>query len=198
MKPWLFIRRELTYLLRHRGVRVMLAAAGVALILVVIAMVSWAPLARQQALLVQRVEHTRRDVLMQTQADDINRGYRHAVQALQTVTDKLAQTASQARLVESIDQAARRARVRIVSQAYEELREQNGYQPLLANLTLLGGYPALRVLTRELPELPAWCVVQEARFESPRDKSADVKAQIRLACYRTPGGHTSKGKGPAT
>lgn len=193
MKPWLRLRQELAYLLRHRGARVLLAASGAALILVAAASIYWYPLAHQHASLMQRVNDARRDVLMQTQAGEINRGYQHAVQALQTVTDKLAQTASQARLVESIEQVARRARVRIVSQAYEELREQNGYQPLLANLTLLGSYPALRVLTRELPELPAWCVIQEARFETSRDKSADVKAQIRLACYRTPGGRTPKG-----
>lgn len=193
MKYWLLFRRELAYSLRHRGARAMLAVAGVAVILVAAASIYWAPQARQYASLTQRVQDARRDVLMQTQADEINRGYRHAVQALQTVTDKLAQTASQARLVESIDQVSRRARVHIVSQAYEELREQNGYQPLLANLTLLGAYPALRMLTRELPELPAWCVIQEARFETSRDKSSDVKAQIRLACYRTPGGRAPRG-----
>lgn len=193
MKPWLHLRQELAYLLRHRGARVLLAANGAALILVAAVSIYWYPLAHQHASLMQSVNDVRRDVLMQTQAGEINRGYQHALQALQTVTDKLAQTASQARLVESIDQVARRARVRILSQAYEELREQNGYQPLLANLTLLGSYPALRVLTRELPELPAWCVIQEARFETSRDKSADVKAQIRLACYRTPGGRTPKG-----
>lgn len=193
MKYWLCFRRELAYLLRHRGARSMLAVSGVAIILVAAASMYWYPHARQHAALAQRVDDARRAVLMQTQADDINRGYQHALRALQTVTEKLAQTASQARLVESIDHVARRARVRIVSQAYEELREQNGYQPLLANLTLLGAYPALRVLTRELPELPAWCVIQEARFETSRDKSADVKAQIRLACYRTPGGRTPKG-----
>lgn len=193
MKQWVRFRRELAYLLRYRGARAMLAASGAAVILVAAASMYWYPHAHQHASLMQRVDAARRDVLMQTQAGEINRGYQHAVQALQTVTEKLAQTASQARLVESIDQVARRARVRIVSQAYEELREQNGYQPLLANLTLLGTYPALRVLTRELPELPAWCVIQEARFETSRDKSADVKAQIRLACYRTPGGHTPKG-----
>lgn len=193
MKHWLHWRRELAYLLRHRHVRAMLVTSTAAIILVAAASVYWYPQAHQQASLTQQVDAARRDVLMQTQAGEINRGYQHAAQALLVVTEKLAQTASQARLVESIDQVARRARVRIVSQAYEELREQNGYQPLLANLTLLGTYPALRVLTRELPELPAWCVIQEARFETSRDKSADVKAQIRLACYRTPGGRTPKG-----
>lgn len=192
MNYWTLLRLEIAYLLRHRGVRAMSVAVGVIAGLNIAALAYWLPHARQHDARTAQVEQARRDLLMLTQAEEINRSYRHALQALESVSDKLAQSASQARLVESIDRVARRARVTIMSQAYEEAREQHGYQPLLANLTLLGSYPALRTLTRDLPELPAWCVIQEARFESSRDKSTDVKAQIRLACYRKPGGHGPK------
>jgi Tfp pilus assembly protein PilO len=80
--------------------------------------------------------------------------------------------------------------VRIVSETYEEGR--GGAQPMLnAELSVQGGYPALRDFLHDLSTLPTWSEVQEVRLESVLGAGTQ-KGRIRVMTYRRASAESAK------
>lgn len=179
---------EFRYSVRHplarAGVRVLLGAA----LMLGGALALWWPAQHASDGLQAQIAAKRRALVETQQADELLRRYAGAQQSVPVLEKKLGQSVSQAQLVESLSRLAHRHGVRVASETYEEGRSTGGQALLLAELTVQGGYSAVRNFLRDLPTLPMWTEVHEVRFEATRG-SATVRGRIRVATYRAaPGG----------
>lgn len=167
------------------------ARTGLIAVLVTLAMVAisivffWWPVARDYGNLVQEVQQARRAAVDAQQRAELIRAYHRAAETATAIERKLDTPLRQAKLVEGLGQLARKRGVRVLSESYEEGKAQNGYLPLAVDMSLQGNYASVHGFLAEIPSLPAWVEVQEARFEGIRDAGGRlVRAQIRLVAYR--------------
>ena len=179
---------ELRYAARHplarAGVRALLAVAVVA----AGTLAFWWPARHADDALQAELATKRRALIETQQADELMRLYASAQKSVPVLEQKLEQSVSQAQLVDSLARLARQHGVRVASETYEEGRSAGGQALLLAELTVQGGYGAVRNFLRDLPSLPMWTEVHEVRLEGARG-AAGVRGRIRVATYRAaPGG----------
>jgi Tfp pilus assembly protein PilO len=174
---------DLLYGARHPWARAGLWACGAAggLLLVVLAL--WWPAQRERALLEDKIAGKRREFVQTQQADELLRAYTQARKEVALLEKKLEHAATQSQLVENFARLARKHGVKIISETYEEGRAA-GSQPMLnAELSVQGGYPALRDFLHDVSALPTWSEVQEVRLESVQG-AATQKGRIRVMTYR--------------
>jgi Tfp pilus assembly protein PilO len=174
---------DVRYSFRHPWIRAGLIATAAVGILTLIALAFWWPAKTSRAELEEQIASKRRTLVQLQQADELLRIYTRAQKDVLALEKKLANAATQAQLVEQLGRLARRHKVTVLSETYEEGRSTGSYGVLNTELTVQGSYPALRDFLRSLPELPVWAEVQELRLEAARDAGA-VKGRIRIATYR--------------
>ncbi len=156
-------------------------AAAAALLLVAVAV--WWPAQHERAKLEDTIGGKRRELVQAQQADELLRAYGKARKEVALLEKKLEHAATQSQLVENFARLARKHGVKIVSETYEEGRAA-GAQPMLnAELSVQGGYPALRDFLHDVSALPTWSEVQEVRLESVQG-AATQKGRIRVMTYR--------------
>jgi len=176
---------NLRYSLRHPTVRLGLVVAVITSTAVLIMTLGyWWPVHHGHELLVGEVKLKRRMVVEAMQAKELASAYRLASQNIVMLEEKLEADSSQAGLVQNVTELARDRGIRILSEAYDEGREENGYVPLHQEIALQGDYSALRRFLMDIHTLPSWTVVQESRFEGSRKQPGRVKATIKLVTYR--------------
>jgi Tfp pilus assembly protein PilO len=174
---------DLRYSARHPWARAGMwtCALTAALMLVVVAV--WWPEQRERAALEDTIAGKRRELVQTRQADELLRAYGQARKEVALLEKKLDHAATQSQLVENFARLARKHRVKIISETYEEGRAA-GAQPMLnAELSVQGGYPALRDFLHDVSALPTWSEVQEVRLESVQG-AATQKGRIRVMTYR--------------
>lgn len=177
------------FLLRHPWIRIGLGAAlCAALTVLTIATFHWQPLAQEQREVDQRLNSARRAVIEARVKQNLLSAYRHAAQSVPPIEQKLSASVSQAELVKSLAQLARRHGVRLHAESYEEGRAVGAHGVIVANLGLAGSYASLRHFLAGLPELPMWVELAEARLEGARSGEHQVRAQFRLLAYRSAAG----------
>jgi Tfp pilus assembly protein PilO len=174
---------DVRYSFRHPWIRAGLILAAAVGVLVLIALAFWWPAKSSRVELEEQIASKRRMLVNLQQADELLRMYTRAQKDVPVLEKKLANAATQAQLVEQLGRLARRHKVTVLSETYEEGRGTSSYGILNTELTVQGSYPALRDFLRSLPELPVWAEVQELRLEAARDAGA-VKGRIRIATYR--------------
>jgi Tfp pilus assembly protein PilO len=176
------VRYSAGYPLARAGLIAALATSAIVAVSIVI---FWWPVAREHGDLNHQVQIARRAAVEAQQTAELIHAYRHAVDTVTVVERKLDTPVRQAKLVESLGHLARKRGVRVLSESYEEGKAQNGYVPLTLDLSLQGNYASVHGFLAEIPNLPAWVEVQEARFEGIREAGGrQVRAQIRLIAYR--------------
>jgi len=172
---------ELRYGARHPWARAGSWVCAVAAALALVALAVWWPAQRDRSALEDKISSARRALVQAQQADELLSAYARASKDAALLEKKLEHAATQAQLVESFAQLARRHGVRILTETYEEGR---GPQPALGSeLAVQAAYPALRDFLRDLSALPTWSEVQEVRLESVQG-SAPQKGRIRIITYR--------------
>jgi len=176
-------RRDLLYSLRHPWVRAASWACAAAAALALAAVVFWLPLSQAQAALENEIAAKRREFVHTERAEELLRAYERARKEVVLLEKKLEHAATQAQLVENIGRLARKHGVRLRGESYEEGRSAGAQPTLTAELTVQGGYRALRGFMRDFATLPTWSEVQEVRLEKER-KSTTVRGRIRVVTYR--------------
>ena len=174
---------DLRYSARHPWARAGLwtCAGTAALMLAVVAV--WWPENHERAALEDTIAGKRRELVQARQADELLRAFAQARKEVALLENKLEHAATQSQLVENFARLARRHGVKIVSETYEEGRAA-GAQPVLnAELSVQGGYPALRDFLQDVSALPTWSEVQDVRLESVQG-AATQKGRIRVMTYR--------------
>ncbi len=180
------LRRELAdlrYSARHPWARAGLRAFAAAAALVFAVLAFWWPAQHEQAALEDKIISKRRALIQAQQADELLSAYARARKDVALLEKKLQHAATQAQLVENFARLARNYGVKIVTETYEEGRGAGTQPTLSAELTVQGGYPALRDFVRDLSALPTWSEVQEVRLESVQG-AATQKGRIRIVTYR--------------
>lgn len=179
--------QDVRYPLRHPVVRMGLWV-NVALALMTVALIAfWWPVAREHQTLTAAVDGKRRQMMNALQAGDMLRAYRHAQVAVPKLEEKLRTGARQSELIDHLGRLAREHNVRVLAQSFEDGKVRGAYLPLQVNLTLQGGYSAVRDLLDGLPSLPVWTEIQEINLERSRESPDAVRAQLRLLTFRRTG-----------
>jgi len=174
---------DLRYSARHPWARAGLWTCAVAAVLMLVAVAVWWPERHDRAALEDAIAGKRRELVQARQADELLRTYAQARKEVALLEKKLEHAATQSQLVENFARLARKHGVKIVSETYEEGRAA-GAQPMLnAELSVQGGYRALRDFLQDVSTLPTWSEVQEVRLESVQG-AATQKGRIRVMTYR--------------
>lgn len=177
---------DLRYAARHRWARAGLWACAAMAAAVLAAFALWWPAQREQAALEQEVAAKRRGLAQAQQSEELLRAYRQASGEVALLEAKLQHAATQAQLVQELARLAHKRYVRIVSETYEDSRGAGAQPALSAELSVQGGYPALRDFVNDLSTLRTWSEVQEVRFENVQG-AATQKGRIRIVTYRQAG-----------
>lgn len=177
-------------LLRHPGLRLGLVVLLLAAMTVsAVAWTQWRPVSREHAALQAAIVVTRHDAMQRQHTRILLRAYRESDRAVLEAEQKLRTAARQADLVTGLARLAEAHDVRILGQSHEQARATktegaaSGSRRLL-NLRLEADYAALRAFLNELPALPSWVTVEEARLEGSRESPGQLHAQLRLAVLR--------------
>jgi Tfp pilus assembly protein PilO len=173
----------LRYSARHPWARGGLWAVCAAAVLAAAAAAAWWPAQREHAALESEIAARRSSLVQARQAEEVSRAYEQARGAVAVLEKKLQHGATQAQLVESFARLARKHGVKIVAETYDEGRNPAVQPALSAELTVLGSYPALREVLRELSALPTWSEVHEVRLETVQGTPTQ-KGRIRIVTYR--------------
>lgn len=174
---------DLRYSARHPWARAGSWACAAAAVLAFVVLVLWWPAQRGQAAIEDKIVSKRRALIQAQQADELSSAYARAHKDVALLEKKLQHAATQSQLVENFARLARNHGVKIVTETYEEGRGAGTQPTLSAELTVQGGYPALRDFLRDLSALQTWSEVQEVRLESVQG-AATQKGRIRIVTYR--------------
>ena len=158
-------------------------AAGVVLAILVV-LAYWWPMQYKKQQLAEEVNTLRRVLVSDAEAEQLLREYKKAKKQVTQLQTKLKHQSSQSDLVRNIGKLARKHRIRIISEAYDQTTAKGSYRGLVLNLQLQGRYAAIRAFVYGIPTLPSWTVVQDARFSALRSSGRQVKANLRLVTYR--------------
>jgi Tfp pilus assembly protein PilO len=183
------IKADLVFSLRHPRVRYSIVGFVLAMLLVLIVGVFfWWPVMHHVNRLKVEMDNRRREIASAEHNARLAQASGHAAQQMAMIEKKLDTSVTQAALVQNIATLARRNKVTIISEAYEEGREKDGYAPLVHELMVQAGYPELRGFISGVQQLPTLTIVQEAILTRSSNSSA-IKAQLNIITYRRAAGH---------
>lgn len=125
----------------------------------------------------------RKDIIHHTQKIELAKAYYHTKDAIIELENKLNAKNSQAALVGNLTRLAKLDKIKILSESYEEGREENGYIPLYQEIILQGKYPAIKRFLSDVQALKTWTVIREARLERVKKRNY-IKAVLTLVTFR--------------
>lgn len=177
---------RLAYSLRCQALRRSLGLLlAVALGCLLLALLWWAPLQRQQRELAGQLEARRTAAVRAERLRQALAAQQAVLPLIATLEGKLQRRATQADLVQGIARLARQRGLRVLAQTFEEGKPQpGGAQPLYLELGLAGDYAALRRFTGDLASLPMWIEIVEERLERTGRGEVPLQAHLRLLTYR--------------
>lgn len=177
---------SLRYSLRHPIVRASIIANLVVWGIILITLVAyWRPAERQTNNLTKTIEQKRRETRNAIYAENVAQAYAKSAKEVVALEKKLNIDAAQASLVKNLGLLAKKENAKILSEAYEEGKEQGDYIPLHLQLTLQGNYISLRKFILGLETLPTWSMVQEVTLSRESENgNENIKAYLRLITYR--------------
>lgn len=175
--------RDLKYSARHPVARRGLWVCIITTVFILAAAGFWWPAKRTQHELSDQIAAQRRELVQAQQAGKLMRAYAIVQKDVPMLEKKLKQAVSQAHLVDRLGRLARESGIRLLGEAYEERKDGSGRLLLMAELTVQGGYPAVRDFLRGIQSLPIWTEVQEIRLESSRDSNA-IKGRVVIITHR--------------
>lgn len=161
-----------------------LAALAVALLDLVVLAFVWAPAAWDCRRLERNI-FARRESRMEAQrALDTARAFGDLDRRARALQVKWETTVTQAELVESLTRAAAKRHLKVLSQDFEVKTLTDNGKVLEENLTLAGGYPALREFLEDVGNLSTLTVVRQARLEKGGPGGDGLRATLLLATYQ--------------
>lgn len=178
------IREDLLFSLRHPRVRFsIIGFAFLSLLALIIGTVYWWPMMHNANRLRAEIDDRRRAVASAEYNAKLAQTSGYAAQQMDMIERKLDTSVTQAVIVQNIATLARRNKVKIISEAYEEGKEKDGYAPLVHELTVQAGYSELRGFISGVQQLPTLTIVQEAIL-ARSSNSSSIKAQLNIITYR--------------
>ena len=178
------IQEELFFAFRHPRMKISIASFVIfAMLVLAVWATHWLPIRQATARLETGIGERRAEILNASRRDKLARASSIAAQQIAMVEQKLDASSTQAVRVKSIAALARRCKVKIISEGYEEGRQDNGYLPLIHELTVQAGYAELREFIFGVQQLPIFAIVQEAVLTRTAGSSA-IKAQLNIITYR--------------
>lgn len=143
----------------------------------------WWPAQRGQAQAAAEADAKRKTLMMTMHAKEIARAHALASKQIDVLERKLNADNVQATLVDQLSRLATKHGIKIVSEVFEQGREQKGYVPLHLELNVQGSYGGLRAFLVGLQSLPTWTYVQEGAITANQNHGG-LKARLRLITYR--------------
>lgn len=188
------IRENFYFSLRHPQLRSSLLLLMITLLFLVgTGVFYWWP-ARSSAEHVRtQIENKRQEIFRLELSARLAQVSGRAAQQVAQIENKLDASITQASLVKNLAALARKHNVKIISEAYEEGKSEDGYTPLVHTLTLQAGYPQIRGLFSGLQSLPSFTILREATLAQSTGVNA-VRAQLSLITYRRTAGYSDDGQ----
>jgi hypothetical protein len=182
------VREDFLFSLRHPRLRSTLLLLMTTLFLLVgTGVFYWWPARNSAEHVRTQIEDKRQEIFRLESSARLAQASGRAAQQVAQIENKLDASVTQASLVKNLAALARKHNVKIISEAYEEGKSEDGYTPLVHTLTLQAGYPQIRGLLSGLQSLPSFTILQEATIgQSPG--GAAVRAQLSLITYRRTAG----------
>jgi Tfp pilus assembly protein PilO len=169
---------------RHPLVRAGRLAVLVSLALVLlVGALFWWPAQRAHNQAAAEADVKRKTLMTVMHAKEIARAHALATKQIEVLERKLNADKVQASLVEQLSALAGKHGIKIVSEVFEQGREQKGYLPLHLELNVQGSYSGLRGFLIGLQSLPTWTYVQEGAITADQNRGV-LKARLRLVTYR--------------
>jgi len=185
---WAVFKEDLFFSLRHPWVRIGVAGFVFATLLgLIIGLAYWWPITQTANKLQAEIESRLREISNAEYNSKLAQASAHAAQQTALIDKKLDASFTQAALVQNIAALARRHKVIIVSEAYEEGKAKDGFSFIVHEITVQAGYSELRKFIAGFQHLPTFSIVQEANF-SRSSNSSVIKAQLNIITYRRTGG----------
>lgn len=173
------------YFLAHPKVKRAWIASVVAIVVTLgVWLAYWLPLQNNISVLQQEITLKRRALVNTVEQQKMVNAYRRVSKQVGVLKGKLRYRGSQSDLVRNLTRLAKKHRVTIVSESFDEGKTKHGYSSLILDLNLRGSYPAIRAFIRDIPSLPSWSVIQSARLEASRKNRQRIKTTLRLVTYR--------------
>lgn len=175
---------SVSYSLRHPIIKIGVVMSAIAVITAMtVGALYWWPAYSEIQTLNGLIKEKRRQIIDEIRTAQIYEAYSSAAKQVAVFEKKLNSHAGQAGLVNNIDRLAIKRNVRIVSEAYDEGKEKDGYMPLYLDLTVQGDYQGLREFFLDVHTLPTWSFIEEASLSRLQGTEDLVKAQLRLITY---------------
>ena len=179
---------DLRFSLRHPLVRLGMVAGIIAIGLVlIIGGAMWWPARSEVHALRDEIGATRRQAVERLYGAQLAQVYKRTEQQIVVLEAKLNTQTVQVSLLNHLSQLAKKHRVRILSESYEEGKAKNGYAPLYHEITLQGSYSRVRRFLLDIGSLPTLSLVQEAALNRGDGRGRSIKAQLRIVTYRKTG-----------
>lgn len=155
-------------------------------VILVVATAYWLPASNRLSALHERVNYKRKQIVNSKQSAEIRLAYDKSVRMVNLLERKLKTTVKQAALVENLGVLAKRNNLEVLSETYEEGKDNGEFRSMYQEVSLSGTYRSVRKLLSDIRKLPTWTVLQAAKLERSREGGQLVKASLRLATfYRT-------------
>lgn len=176
--------QQLRYAARFPLTRYGLFALPVALLLLAIIWLwLWRPLAVQHDELGRSVNDTRQELLAMIRLNELRNDYESTLHAVEAIEAKLERVIPLSEYVERLNRLAREHDVQIINESRQTGRVQGNYQPIYQELVLEAKYESIRRFLSGLSSLPTWTVVNEMRLDKQRN-SRLLKASLMLVTFQ--------------
>ncbi|MGH7739112.1 MAG: hypothetical protein ACREL1_03090 [bacterium] len=176
-----FLARVLNHQKVRRAVWAALIAGTVDLLLFCF---FWMPAALDHHGLEKSIGGYRRAKLESEKSQETARVYEDLNRRSLLLSAKWKAPATQASLVESVTRIASRRHLKVLAQDFEMKKSPGGGTDFEQNLSLSGGYGALREFLDDLDNLPTLTLVRQARLERGSSLTGEMRATLLLSTYR--------------
>jgi hypothetical protein len=110
--------------------------------------------------------------------------YNKTLNELTILEEKLNVNVTQSYLKSTMNEAAIKSNIKIISESYEEGRMTNDFIPLFQELTLKGDYPSLKKFLVAITNFNTWTEVIEAQITRDRKQNQQLEILLKLVTYR--------------
>ncbi|MFP4610485.1 MAG: type II secretion system protein GspM [Thiohalophilus sp.] len=180
--------RQLRYTARFPATRyALLVLPAVFLLLFIVWLGIWRPVAVEHARLSASVAETRQTLMSLMRLNELHDEYQYTLKAVEEIETKLERVIPLSEYVERLNALARESEVQIINESRQVGKAQEGYLPVYQELVLETGYASLRQFLSGLSSLPTWTVVNEMRLDKQRDSDL-LKANLVLVTFQKQNG----------
>lgn len=154
------------------------------LMLTLVYLFVWQPLAEDQRDLVSQVNTQRSEIVRLSQQAVTQKAYEKTLIDIGAIESKLNSNFKQADIINNLYRIAGRYRVQILNESYKENKKSDGFLELEQEIIVSAKYEGLRKFLIALHSLPTWTVVGETQIDRSKAEDGQVKAVLKLQTYR--------------